>query len=68
VTYSIKLTINVKGLSSVPYDMATITIKINEEIFHFQIDIFAKAKQMNFYHDINTGTLINVKAHRKGTF
>lgn len=46
--------------------MATIT-KINEEIFHFQIDIFAKAKQMNFYHDINTGTLINVKAHRKGT-
>jgi hypothetical protein len=32
--------------------MATITIKINEEIFHFQIDIFAKAKQMNFYHDI----------------
>lgn len=22
---------------------------------------------MNFYHDINTGTLINVKARRKGT-
>jgi hypothetical protein len=41
--------------------------KINEAIFHFQIDIFAKAKRMNFYHDINTGTLINVKAHRKGT-
>ncbi|XP_063413237.1 A disintegrin and metalloproteinase with thrombospondin motifs like [Mytilus trossulus] len=31
------------------------------------VDIFSKAKEMNFYHDINTGTLINVKARRKGT-
>ncbi|KAJ8305824.1 hypothetical protein KUTeg_016369 [Tegillarca granosa] len=33
----------------------------------YQVDLQAKAKSMNFYHDVNSGTFLNIKAQKKGS-
>lgn len=37
--------------------------KIHLSLF-LQIDLHKIAKSMNFYHDINSGTFLNIRSHR----